>query len=144
MLINSKLSLCPEQRFNADYELSAKQGADTMAYIALLEEKLQPALVSASAALEKIHTSQSHSVDFRQRVFTAPYILGGRGELCQPDEALVCFPLSIPSQLLCARPPGSCGSVQDPPDQSGSSTAFSHRGGRKGGAYSKYHHVSNL
>lgn len=37
-----------KQRFNADYELTARQGADTMAYIALLEEKLQPALVSLS------------------------------------------------------------------------------------------------
>lgn len=36
------------QRFNADYELTAKQGADTMAYIALLEEKLRPALVGTS------------------------------------------------------------------------------------------------
>lgn len=33
------------QKYNADYELSAKQGADTLAYIALLEEKLLPALV---------------------------------------------------------------------------------------------------
>uniref|UniRef100_A0A8D3DWR1 Metaxin n=1 Tax=Scophthalmus maximus TaxID=52904 RepID=A0A8D3DWR1_SCOMX len=33
------------QRFNADYELTARQGADTMAYIALLEEKLRPALL---------------------------------------------------------------------------------------------------
>uniref|UniRef100_A0A3B4WI81 Metaxin n=1 Tax=Seriola lalandi dorsalis TaxID=1841481 RepID=A0A3B4WI81_SERLL len=32
-------------RFNADYELTARQGADTMAYIALLEEKLRPALL---------------------------------------------------------------------------------------------------
>lgn len=56
-LINTKISLCPEQRFNADYELSAKQGADTMAYIALLEEKLCPALVSASARPEKVHPS---------------------------------------------------------------------------------------
>lgn len=33
------------QRFNADYELSAREGADTMAYIALIDEKLRPALV---------------------------------------------------------------------------------------------------
>ncbi|NXL07784.1 MTX3 protein, partial [Mesembrinibis cayennensis] len=32
-------------KYNADYELSAKQGADTLAYIALLEEKLLPALL---------------------------------------------------------------------------------------------------
>ncbi|EHA98411.1 Metaxin-3 [Heterocephalus glaber] len=32
-------------KYNADYELSAKQGADTLAYIALLEEKLLPAVM---------------------------------------------------------------------------------------------------
>ncbi|XP_061672724.1 metaxin-3 isoform X1 [Syngnathoides biaculeatus] len=39
------LNFLRKQRFNADYELSARQGADTMAYIALLQEKLQPALL---------------------------------------------------------------------------------------------------
>ena len=39
---------CLSQRFNADYELTARQGADTMAYTALLEEKLRPALVGRS------------------------------------------------------------------------------------------------
>ncbi|XP_041741646.1 metaxin-3-like [Coregonus clupeaformis] len=39
------LNFLRKQRFNADYELSARQGADTMAYIALLEEKLRPALL---------------------------------------------------------------------------------------------------
>ncbi|KAM8865021.1 metaxin-3 [Synchiropus picturatus] len=39
------LTFLRKQRFNADYELSARQGADTMAYIALLEEKLRPALL---------------------------------------------------------------------------------------------------
>uniref|UniRef100_A0A2K6GEC4 Metaxin 3 n=1 Tax=Propithecus coquereli TaxID=379532 RepID=A0A2K6GEC4_PROCO len=33
------------RKYNADYELSAKQGADTLAYIALLEEKLLPAVL---------------------------------------------------------------------------------------------------
>lgn len=36
------------QKYNADYELSAKEGADTLAYIALLEEKLHPAMVRYS------------------------------------------------------------------------------------------------
>ncbi|NXL53201.1 MTX3 protein, partial [Podilymbus podiceps] len=40
------LNFLRKQKYNADYELSAKQGADTLAYIALLEEKLLPALVS--------------------------------------------------------------------------------------------------
>ncbi|XP_029366489.1 metaxin-3 isoform X1 [Echeneis naucrates] len=39
------LNFLRKQRFNADFELTARQGADTMAYIALLEEKLQPALL---------------------------------------------------------------------------------------------------
>ncbi|KAM3611578.1 uncharacterized protein V6R79_020765 [Siganus canaliculatus] len=39
------LNFLRKQRFNADYELSARQGADTMAYIALVEEKLRPALL---------------------------------------------------------------------------------------------------
>ncbi|XP_068167356.1 metaxin-3 isoform X2 [Antennarius striatus] len=39
------LNFLRKQRFNADYDLSARQGADTMAYIALLEEKLRPALL---------------------------------------------------------------------------------------------------
>uniref|UniRef100_H3B5J0 Metaxin n=1 Tax=Latimeria chalumnae TaxID=7897 RepID=H3B5J0_LATCH len=39
------LSFLRKKKYNADYELSAKQGADTLAYIALLEEKLHPALL---------------------------------------------------------------------------------------------------
>ncbi|KAK2538834.1 Mtx3 [Columba guinea] len=39
------LNFLRKQKYNADYELSAKQGADTLAYIALLEEKLLPALI---------------------------------------------------------------------------------------------------
>ncbi len=41
--------LNPHRDSMPDYELTAKQGADTMAYIALLEEKLRPALVGPSA-----------------------------------------------------------------------------------------------
>ncbi|KAM4576954.1 metaxin-3 isoform 1-T1 [Odontesthes bonariensis] len=39
------LNFMRKQRFNADYDLTARQGADTMAYVALLEEKLRPALL---------------------------------------------------------------------------------------------------
>ncbi|KAJ6669834.1 hypothetical protein lerEdw1_000383 [Lerista edwardsae] len=39
------LNFLRKQKYNADYELSAKEGADTLAYIALLEEKLHPALL---------------------------------------------------------------------------------------------------
>ncbi|KAJ8335209.1 hypothetical protein SKAU_G00408480 [Synaphobranchus kaupii] len=34
-----------KQKYNADYDLSAKEGADTLAFISLLEEKLLPALI---------------------------------------------------------------------------------------------------
>lgn len=33
------------QKYNADYDLSAKEGADSLAFISLMEEKLRPALV---------------------------------------------------------------------------------------------------
>ncbi|XP_045082636.1 metaxin-1-like [Coregonus clupeaformis] len=34
-----------KQKYNADYDLSAKEGADTLAFVSLLEEKLLPALL---------------------------------------------------------------------------------------------------
>lgn len=34
-----------KQKYNADYDLSAKEGADTLAFISLLEERLLPALI---------------------------------------------------------------------------------------------------
>ncbi|XP_075934546.1 metaxin-1-like isoform X2 [Anarhichas minor] len=34
-----------KQKYNADYDLSAKEGADSLAFISLLEEKLKPALI---------------------------------------------------------------------------------------------------
>uniref|UniRef100_A0A6J0TX61 Metaxin n=1 Tax=Pogona vitticeps TaxID=103695 RepID=A0A6J0TX61_9SAUR len=34
-----------KQKFNADYDLSARQGADTLAFVSLLQEKLLPALI---------------------------------------------------------------------------------------------------
>uniref|UniRef100_A0A8C6WVZ0 Metaxin-1 n=1 Tax=Neogobius melanostomus TaxID=47308 RepID=A0A8C6WVZ0_9GOBI len=37
---------CVLQKYNADYDLSAKEGADSLAFISLLEEKLLPALVN--------------------------------------------------------------------------------------------------
>lgn len=33
------------QKFNADFDLSAREGADSLAFISLMEEKLTPALV---------------------------------------------------------------------------------------------------
>ncbi|XP_043919662.1 metaxin-3 isoform X3 [Protopterus annectens] len=43
------INLLRKQKYNADYFLSAKEGADTLAYVALLEEKLYPALINKDA-----------------------------------------------------------------------------------------------
>ncbi|NXW48290.1 MTX3 protein, partial [Nyctiprogne leucopyga] len=50
------LNFLRKQKYNADYELSAKQGADTLAYVALLEEKLLPALASIGKYFIMLHT----------------------------------------------------------------------------------------
>lgn len=50
------------QKYNADYDLSATQGADTLAFVSLLEEKLLPVLVSI--AMEK-HPRGGHGVGGR-------------------------------------------------------------------------------
>ncbi|XP_075694916.1 metaxin-3 isoform X1 [Rhinoderma darwinii] len=39
------LSFFRKQKYNADYVLSAREGSDTLAYVALLEEKLFPAIL---------------------------------------------------------------------------------------------------
>ncbi|XP_028984406.1 metaxin-1-like isoform X4 [Betta splendens] len=36
-----------KQKYNADFDLSAKEGADSLAFISLMEEKLMPALIYA-------------------------------------------------------------------------------------------------
>ena len=41
------------QKYNADYDLSATQGADTLAFVSLLEEKLLPVLVSLPAEISR-------------------------------------------------------------------------------------------
>ncbi|MEE6458493.1 hypothetical protein FKM82_000306 [Ascaphus truei] len=43
------LNFLRKQKYNADYVLSAKEGSDTLAYIALLEEKLLPATIYRDA-----------------------------------------------------------------------------------------------
>ena len=44
-LQESLLFLFIFQNFNADYQLTAKQGADTLAFVALVHSKLYPAVV---------------------------------------------------------------------------------------------------
>ena len=50
--------MCVFQKFNADYDLSAKEGADSLAFISLMEEKLRPALVRRfSLCVESLNMS---------------------------------------------------------------------------------------
>lgn len=83
------------QRFNADYELSAREGADTMAYIALLDEKLRPALVfalSLSSVAWRCLMLLFRAASLR---FTVAHFLGGCRKLHQRDAALVCVTLAV-------------------------------------------------
>ncbi|XP_074539218.1 metaxin-1a isoform X1 [Halichoeres trimaculatus] len=49
-----------KQKYNADYDLSAKEGADSLAFISLMEEKLKPALVMNFTTVWSLnHDSQS-------------------------------------------------------------------------------------
>lgn len=55
----------PPQKYNADYDLSARQGADTLAFMSLLEEKLLPVLVSAQAYIETHRHTHTPSMGTR-------------------------------------------------------------------------------
>lgn len=108
------------QRFNADYELTARQGADTMAYIALLEEKLRPALVEPSLVCMRQESPLCRFLQWlhSDRISpTAAHFLGGCWKLCQLDAAVVCLPLAVPAELCRACPTRQHCPLPNPPDQ---------------------------
>lgn len=97
--------MCVFQKFNADYDLSAKEGADSLAFISLMEEKLRPALVRRlSLCVESLNMSTlntevkpvwiSSVVDIR--------LLDRAEELRGPDSPLVRRAHAVPSELLPA------------------------------------------
>lgn len=47
-LLNCNCIWIFSQNFNADYQLTAKQGADTLAFVSLVRNKLYPAIVSCT------------------------------------------------------------------------------------------------
>lgn len=55
---------CLFKKYNADYDLSAKEGADTLAFISLLEEKLMPALVRFTWGVQKLVCRDTWSSPF--------------------------------------------------------------------------------
>lgn len=108
----------PPQKYNADYDLSARQGADTLAFMSLLEEKLLPVLVSAQAYTHT-HTHpawepESHPGSGRCSGSDQPlpsyipnadtYFLDRRQELCGSDPEVVCRGNALSPQLLPAWP----------------------------------------
>lgn len=121
------------QRFNADYELTARQGADTMAYIALLEEKLRPALVEPPllwAWPQKLTNFAAFTVTLASH--TAAHFLGGCWELCQRDAAVVCLPLAVPAELCGACPTRQHRPLENPADQGRGPATQDLRGGGQG------------
>lgn len=120
------------QRFNADYELSAREGADTMAYIALIDEKLRPALVFGlllSSTAGRCLMLLFRAVFLRS---TVAHFLGGRRKLHQRDAALVCVALPFSAQLCRPWSPCQRRLLPHPSDQRRGSTSENHRGGGKG------------
>lgn len=123
------------QRFNADYELTARQGADTMAYIALLEEKLRPALVTPPlfCLFPGKHWCES-TVNVHSDVLcpVVAHFLGGCRKLRQSDTAMVCVTLPFPSQLSRPLSPCQHRPLPHPSNQRRGAAAQNHWGGGEG------------
>ena len=79
----------PPQKYNADYDLSARQGADTLAFMSLLEEKLLPVLVSAQALHRHTHT-HTHTQHGNQNP-----TLSQAGAVAQTSLFLPTYPMQI-------------------------------------------------
>ncbi|CDQ67692.1 unnamed protein product [Oncorhynchus mykiss] len=59
-----------KQKYNADYDLSAKEGADTLAFVSLLEEKLLPALVRSRLHVERAREGRRKEMTVCFSLFT--------------------------------------------------------------------------
>eukprot|EP00063_Salmo_salar_P058298 XP_014033133.1 PREDICTED: metaxin-1-like [Salmo salar] len=53
-----------KQKYNADYDLSAKEGADTLAFVSLLEEKLLPALINKLGTVDVTRHWNTENITF--------------------------------------------------------------------------------
>ncbi|XP_027005756.1 metaxin-1a isoform X1 [Tachysurus fulvidraco] len=76
-----------KQKYNADYDLSAKEGADTLAFISLLEEKLMPALIYALWVDPKNYADVTRRWYAENISFPLNFFLPGRIQ-CQQLERL--------------------------------------------------------
>uniref|UniRef100_A0A3Q3X1S6 Metaxin n=1 Tax=Mola mola TaxID=94237 RepID=A0A3Q3X1S6_MOLML len=74
-----------KQKYNADYDLSAKEGADSLAFISLLEEKLRPALIYTFWVEPKNYVEVSRRWYAEHMPFPLNFLLPGRMQRRQLD-----------------------------------------------------------
>ncbi|XP_063736915.1 metaxin-1-like isoform X1 [Eleginops maclovinus] len=67
-----------KQKFNADFDLSAKEGADSLAFISLLEERLRPALIYNSWVDSKNYVEVTRRWYAEHLPFPLNFLLPGR------------------------------------------------------------------
>lgn len=67
-----------KQKFNADFDLSAKEGADSLAFISLLEEKLAPALIYTFWVEPKNYVDVTRRWYAEHMMFPLNFFLPGR------------------------------------------------------------------
>uniref|UniRef100_A0A3Q2Q1W0 Metaxin-1 n=1 Tax=Fundulus heteroclitus TaxID=8078 RepID=A0A3Q2Q1W0_FUNHE len=75
-----------KQKYNADYDLSAKEGADSLAFISLLEEKLVPALIYTFWVEPKNYVDVTRRWYAEHMTFPLNFFLPGRMQSRQLDK----------------------------------------------------------
>ncbi|KAM9852022.1 thrombospondin-3a [Aulostomus maculatus] len=75
-----------KQKYNADYDLSAKEGADSLAFISLMEEKLVPALIYTFWVEPKNYVDVTRRWYAEHMPFPLNFFLPGRMQRCQLDK----------------------------------------------------------
>nr|XP_057909353.1 metaxin-1-like [Doryrhamphus excisus] len=75
-----------KQKYNADYDLSAKEGADSLAFISLMEEKLVPALLYTQWVEPKNYVEVTRRWYAERMPFPLSLFLPGRMQRHQLDK----------------------------------------------------------
>ncbi|XP_075996210.1 metaxin-1-like [Genypterus blacodes] len=75
-----------KQKYNADYDLSAKESADSLAFISLMEEKLRPAVIFAFWIEPKNYVEATRRWYAEHMPFPLNFFLPGRMQRSQLDK----------------------------------------------------------
>ncbi|KAI3360725.1 hypothetical protein L3Q82_012868, partial [Scortum barcoo] len=78
--------MCVFQKYNADYDLSAKEGADSLAFISLMEEKLRPALIYSFWVEPKNYVDVTRRWYAEHMPFPLNFFLPGRMQRAQLEK----------------------------------------------------------